>query len=96
MGFAFSPLANTRLSLTAASTSSVALPSIGRNVRVVNAGPSDCYVKLTSTFTSGTINTYLVMARTVELFDRQTNTVLTGIGSGGSTKLDITTGDGGM
>ncbi|SMH52189.1 hypothetical protein [Azospirillum agricola] len=94
MGFAFSPIENQRLSFTALSAGTHALPNIGRNVRVANLGPSDALIKFTSSFTSSTANTLTIMARTVEIFDRQANGFITGIGVNGGTVLDVTTGEG--
>lgn len=94
MSFAFSPINSQRSSLTAFSTTSVSLPSIGRNVRVANLGPSDAQIKFTQTYASGTSNMLTIMARTVEIFDRQANSFVEGIGVSGGTILDITTGEG--
>lgn len=94
MSFAFSPIDNQRLSFTATSAGTYALPSIGRNVRVANLGPSDARIKFTNSFASTTVNTLTIMARTVEIFDRQANGCITGIGVNGGTLLDITTGEG--
>ncbi len=94
MTFAFSPIENLRLSVTASSVGTYALPSIGRNVRIANLGPSDARIKFTAAFTSSTTNTLTIMARTVEIFDRQANGYLAGIGVSGGTLLDVTTGEG--
>ncbi len=94
MTFAFSPIENQRLSFTAASAGTYALPSVGRNVRIANLGPSDARIKFTQSFASTTANTLTIMARTVEIFDRQANAYVTGIGVSGSTLLDVTTGEG--
>lgn len=94
MAFAFSPIESQRISLTPTSTGTFALPTIGRNVRVANLGPSDAQIKFTAAFTSTGVNTLTVMARTVEIFDRQANDFITGIGVNGGTVLDVTTGEG--
>lgn len=94
MSFAFSPIESQRFSLTSTSTGTFALPAIGRNVRVANLGPSDAWIKFTATFSSSTVNTLTIMARTVEIFDRQANSFITGIGVNGGTVLDVTTGEG--
>lgn len=94
MGFAFFPIDSQRTSLTAFSTTSLPLPSVGRNVRVANLGPSDAQIKFTQSFASGTSNMLTIMARTVEIFDRRTNSVVEGIGVNGGTVLDVTTGEG--
>ncbi|KAA0682565.1 hypothetical protein [Azospirillum brasilense] len=94
MSFAFSPIGSNRISLTAGSTSTHALPSVGRNVRIANLGPSDARIKFTASFTSTTMNTLTILARTVEIFDRQANGYITGTGDNGNTILDVTTGEG--
>lgn len=94
MSFAFSPISSQRLSVTSASVVTYSLSPIGRNVRVANLGPSDARIKFTASFTSTTANTLTIMARTVEIFDRQANGYLTGIGVNGGTVLDVTTGEG--
>lgn len=94
MGFAFAPIENTRISLTSASAGTYALPLVGRNVRVANLGPSDARIKFTASFTSTTANTLTILARTVEIFDRQANGYITGIGENDGTTLDVTTGEG--
>lgn len=94
MGFAFSPIGNLRVSLSTSSAGTYALPSVGRNVRVANLGPSDAQIKFTASFSSTTVNTLTIMARTVEIFDRQANGYVTGVGVNGGTLLDITTGEG--
>lgn len=94
MTFAFSPIETQRLTLTSASADSFALPSAGRNVRIANLGPSDARIKFSETASSTTVNTLTILARTVEIFDRQTNGYLTGIGVNGGTVLDVTTGEG--
>ncbi len=94
MTFAFSPIENQRLTFAAASAGTYALPSVGRNVRIANLGPSDARIKFTQSFASTTENTLTIMARTVEIFDRQDNAYLTGVGVSGSTLLDVTTGEG--
>lgn len=94
MAFAFSPIESQRISLTPTSTGTFALPVVGRNVRIANLGPSDARIKFTATFTSTGINTLTIMARTVEIFDRQANGFIAGIGVSGSTVLDVTTGEG--
>lgn len=94
MTFAFSPIESQRISLTPASTGTFSLPAVGRNVRVANLGPSDARIKFTAAFTSSGVNTLTIMARTVEIFDRQANGFITGIGVSGATVLDVTTGEG--
>ncbi len=94
MSFAFSPIESQRISLTSTSVGTFSLPAIGRNVRVANLGPSDAQIKFTATFTSSTVNTLTIMARTVEIFDRQANGFITATGVNGGTVLDVTTGEG--
>ncbi|MFD1627927.1 hypothetical protein [Azospirillum griseum] len=94
MAFAFSPIQSQRLSFSAASAGTYALPSVGRNIRIANLGPSDAQIKFTQSFSSTTVNTLTILARTVEIFDRQANGYLTGIGVSGGTVLDVTTGEG--
>jgi hypothetical protein len=94
MAFAFAPIESQRISLTPTSTGTFSLPVVGRNVRIANLGPSDARIKFTATFTSTGINTLTIMARTVEIFDRQANGFIAGIGVNGSTVLDVTTGEG--
>lgn len=94
MPYAFQPLGNTRTSFGPLSATAVSIPPLGRNIRVANLGPSDALVALTQTFTPSTANAFVVMARTVEIFDRTLNTVLVAQGQLGSAVLDITSGEG--
>lgn len=94
MSCAFRPDQTVKLSATHVSSAAVSIAGIGRNVRIANYGNNDAYVSLTKTFASATSSNMVVMARTVEVFDRGCNTVVAMLGRDGSTMLDITSGEG--
>lgn len=95
MSSAFRPGATVKLSVGLASSNGVSILGLGPNIRVANYGNSDACINLTQSFVSATSSDMVIMARTVEVFDRGWNTVVAGVGLDGDTVLDITSGDGG-
>ena len=94
MPFAFKPEQTVKLSATFASSNAVAIAGLGGNLRIANYGDADAYVNLTQSFASATSSNMVIMARTVEVFDRGWNTVVAAKGRTGDTMLDITSGEG--
>lgn len=94
MSCAFRPDQTVKLTVGFASSNAVSIVGLGGNLRISNYGNSDAYVNLTQSFASATSSNMVVMARTVEVFDRGWNTVVAAQGRDGSTFLDITSGEG--
>lgn len=94
MSCAFRPGQTAKLSVGFTSGAAVSIPGLGPNIRVANYGDADAYVNLTQSFASATSTNMVVLARTVEVFDRGWNTVVAALGRNGATTLDITSGDG--
>lgn len=94
MTSAFKPDQTVKLSAGFASSSAVTIAGLGGNIRIVNYGDADAYVALTQNFAVATSANMVVMARTVEVFDRGWNTIVAAKGRTGDTMLDITSGEG--
>jgi hypothetical protein len=94
MTLAFKPEQTVKLSAGFASGSAVTIAGLGGNIRIVNYGDADAYVNLTQSFATATSANMVVMARTVEVFDRGWNTIVAAKGRTGDTMLDITSGEG--